>query len=71
MINQSYRACRKILEEKKEKIEELAEHLLKNETLSLPDIVEILGERPYPMKENVLEYLTELKARREVDKQIE
>jgi hypothetical protein len=45
----------------------LAERLLKNETLSLPDIVEIMGERPFPMKESVAEYLSELKARQEVD----
>ena len=45
----------------------MAERLLKNETLSLPDIVEIMGERPFPMKESVAEYLSELKARQEVD----
>jgi len=45
----------------------LAERLLENETLSLPDIVEIMGERPFPMKESVVEYLQELKARKEVD----
>jgi len=41
----------------------LAEKLLETETLSLPDIVEIMGERPFPMKESVKEYLSELKAR--------
>jgi hypothetical protein len=45
----------------------LAERLLETETLSLPDIVEIMGERPFPMKESVVEYLQELKARKEVD----
>lgn len=29
----------------------------------MPDIVEIMGERPFPMKENVAEYLKELKER--------
>lgn len=42
----------------------LGEELLKKETLSLPDIVEILGQRPYPMKDTLLEYLQELKDRR-------
>ncbi len=45
----------------------MAERLLEQETLSLPDIVEIMGERPYPMKETVSEYLKELKERQVVD----
>jgi len=43
--------------ENKEKIEQLAEELLDKETLSLPDIVDILGPRPYPIKESVIEYM--------------
>lgn len=70
MINASYIACKVILEQNKDKIEALAERLLENETLSLPDIVEIMGERPFPMKESVVEYLQELKEREEVDKQL-
>lgn len=53
IINDSYRACREILLENKDKIEALGERLLETETLSLPDIVEIMGERPFPMKESV------------------
>ena len=45
----------------------LAELLLKKETLSLPDIVDTLGERPYAVKESVMEYLTELRARQDVE----
>jgi len=37
----------------------------------LPDIVEIMGERPFPMKESVAEYLQELKARAIVDKELD
>ena len=70
IINQSYVACRQILESKQEKIKQLAERLLEQETLSLPDIVEIMGERPFAMKESVVEYLQELKARQEVDAQL-
>lgn len=33
------------------------------ETLALPDIVDLLGPRPYPMKESIREYLEELKSR--------
>ena len=39
--------------------------MLQKETLSLPDIVDTLGERPYAVKESVTEYLTELRARNE------
>ena len=39
----------------------LAELLLEKETLSLPDIVDTLGDRPYPIKESVIEYLQELR----------
>ena len=45
--------------------------MLENETLSLPDIVEIMGERPFPMKESVVEYLKELKERKDVDEQLD
>lgn len=42
----------------------LGETLLQKETLALPDIVEVLGQRPYPLKASILEYLEELKERR-------
>jgi hypothetical protein len=32
--------------------------------LALPDIVEVLGQRPYPLKETLLEYLQELRERK-------
>lgn len=41
----------------------MAQKLLEKETLSLPDIVDILGPRPFPMKQNILEYLQELRER--------
>lgn len=62
--------CRAILEDKREYIEKLAERLLQNEVLNLPDILEIMGERPFPMKETVAEYLKELQARSVVDAKI-
>ena len=45
----------------------LAEELLAKETLSLPEIVDILGPRPFPLKETLKEYLTELRDRKESD----
>lgn len=35
----------------------LAEELLAKESIGLPDIIKILGDRPFPMKETVREYL--------------
>lgn len=42
----------------------LGDTLLLKETMALPDIVEVLGQRPYPLKASLLEYLEELKDRR-------
>ena len=38
--------------------------MLTKETLALPDIVDCLGQRPYPLKESLLEYLEELRERK-------
>lgn len=45
----------------------LATELLAKETLALPDIVDILGQRPYPLKDTVVEYLKELRQRKVTD----
>lgn len=37
--------------------------------MSLPDIVDILGQRPFPLKDNVLEYLQELRDREAIEKE--
>lgn len=42
----------------------MAERLLDKETIALPDIVEVLGPRPYPQKKELLDYLEELKERK-------
>jgi hypothetical protein len=38
--------------------------------LNLPEIMEVLGPRPYPMKESVAEYLQEIKTRAEMDEKL-
>jgi hypothetical protein len=35
----------------------LAEELLSKETIGLSDLLRVLGDRPYPLKENIKEYL--------------
>jgi hypothetical protein len=47
----------------------LGETLLLKETLALPDIVEVLGQRPYPLKATLLEYLHELQDRKITEEQ--
>ena len=38
--------------------------------MNLPDIVDILGPRPYPFKESVKEYLSELRTRKETEAEL-
>lgn len=45
----------------------MAEELLAKESINLPDIVRILGDRPFPLKESIRQYLEELKTRKEAD----
>jgi len=45
--------------------------LLERETLNLPDLVDILGQRPYPLKESIQEYLQELRERRDEEEKQE
>ena len=47
----------------------LSEELLAKETLSLPDIMRILGDRPYPLKDSIKEYLCELEDRQQKEDQ--
>jgi AFG3 family protein len=56
IINECYEATRQLLTQKSEKLEELAQILLKREILLQHDLVEILGARPFdPKKEDVVE----------------
>ena len=41
----------------------LAEVLLEKESINLPQIIKVLGERPFPMKESLKDYLQEITKR--------
>jgi AFG3 family protein len=72
VVAECYARTKAILEEKKDLINNLAEKLLEKESINLPEILKVLGERPYPMKESVRQYLEELTEREEkeaIDKQ--
>lgn len=70
VLNEQYANCKKLLGERKDIIEKLAERLLEKETLSLPDIVDIMGPRPFPLKETLKDYLQELKDRQEEEEKL-
>ena len=65
IVDQCYQETKDLLISKKELIEALAEELLKHESINLPQIIKILGDRPYPLKESIKEYLDELEKRKE------
>ena len=64
IIDGAYAEVKELLESKKELTENLAKRLLEKEVITLPDLIETLGERPFPMKENIKEYLEEIEARK-------
>jgi AFG3 family protein len=63
IIDECYASTRELLESKRELIGNLAEKLLEKEVVTLPDIIEVLGPRPFPMKESLKEYLEEITER--------
>lgn len=52
-----------LIESKRELLEKLAELLLEKETINLPMIIKVLGDRPFPMKESLRDYLSEIESR--------
>lgn len=64
IVKDQYAKTKELLEAKKDLVEQLANRLLEKETINLPDIIDVLGERPYGMNETLQEYLTEMKSRK-------
>jgi len=63
IVDNCYKEVEQLLEEKKELIEALAERLLDKESINLPEIIEVIGDRPFEMKESIRNYLNEMKER--------
>jgi len=63
LVDECYARTKELLLSKKELIGNLAEELLVHESMNLPKIIKVLGERPFPMKESMKEYLQELENR--------
>ena len=70
MVDECYAQTKALLESKRELIEKLAESLLEKESINLPEIIKVLGDRPFPMKETLRDYLEELN-KRKVDEDLE
>ena len=66
-MRDQYESTKALLTEKKDLVEALGNRLMEKETINLPDIIEILGERPYGMNETMQNYLTEMQQRKEED----
>lgn len=67
LVREQYALTRDLLREHKDKIQELGDRLLENETMNLPMIIDVLGHRPFGMPETMLQYLDELNERKAKD----
>lgn len=65
LVDTCYKETCDLLESKRDLITALAEALLEKESINLPEIMKVLGDRPYPLKESIREYLEELEKRKE------
>jgi len=63
LVREQYADAKELLLQKKDLIEALANRLMEKETVNLPDIIEILGQRPFGMNETMTKYLSEMQER--------
>lgn len=68
IVDDCFAETEQLLESKRAEIEQLAEKLLEKESINLPQIIQVLGERPFPMKESLKEYLAEVTEREEQER---
>lgn len=62
IVEEATEKSRRIIKEHREQIDKLAKTLIEKETLDLDQIINILGERPFPVKANFKAYLESKKA---------
>lgn len=60
IVDKCYLETKQLIESKRDVAEVLAKRLLEKEVITLPDIIECLGPRPFPMKETLRDYLEEI-----------
>lgn len=59
IVNEAYERTKQLLAEKQTQLHELAEELLKNETINHSDIVRVLGPRPFGGNKTYTEFVEE------------
>jgi len=64
LVDSQYDAVKQLLTEKQELVHKLSERLLKKEVLVMEDLTEILGDRPFGLRESVNKYVD---VRRQLD----
>jgi len=64
IITDCHEKTRKMVRENKEMVEKMALRLLETETLDLLDIIDVLGDRRFPLPDSITEYLEEIKKRK-------
>ena len=63
VVKEQYACTKALLLEHKDKVQRLGDVLLEKETIGLPEIIGVLGDRPYGMSDAVKEYLVEMQQR--------
>lgn len=51
------------------KVEKLSEVLLQKETIDIIEIVDTIGERPFPLPKSISNYIEEIKKKRQEDEE--
>ncbi|KXS19554.1 ATP-dependent metallopeptidase Hfl [Gonapodya prolifera JEL478] len=69
IIDAAFKRTTELLKEKKADVEKVAMRLLEKEVLNRDDMVEMLGERPWPEKNEYLAYLTSRDSNEIVDRE--
>jgi AFG3 family protein len=70
IVREQYQLTKDLLTKHQDKMRALGDSLLEKETINLPQIIDILGERPYGMNETAEKYLMEMR-KRDGDEQAE
>ncbi|KAG0679066.1 Mitochondrial inner membrane m-AAA protease component [Pichia californica] len=55
IVSECYNRCRKLLTEKSGEVEKVAERLLKKEVITREDMIELLGKRPFPNRNDAFD----------------
>ena len=64
IADETYDRAKQIIESKKDIVEKLANELLKRETMDVSDIKEIIGDRPFPIRQEIEDYIKDIKKKK-------